>query len=221
MADTVDEVALKVSELSVDPMAADPPSNNALKRELKKKQKEDEKRLKEEEKKKKVAATQNSQSHKDCAIEDDDMDPTQYYENRHKYPASQKITGINPYPHKFQVSTSVEEYIQKYTSLNQGEHLKDVEVNLAGRIMKKRTSSSKLYFYDLYGVGVKVQVMADARDSDLDEVEFSRLHGVVKRGDIVGICGYPGVNCGIRKSSSRRKIYSSVDKKRRYPNLTA
>ncbi|PKU78612.1 lysine--tRNA ligase [Dendrobium catenatum] len=192
MADTVDEVVHKVSELSVDPMAADQPSKNALKRELKKKQKEDEKRLKEEEKKKKVAATQNSLSHKDCAVEDDDMDPTQYYENRHKYLASQKIAGVNPYPHKFQASISVEEYIQKYTSLNQGEHLKDVEVNLAGRIMNKRTSSSKLYFYDLYGVVAKVQIMADARDSDLNEVEFSRLHGVVKRGDIVGICGYPG-----------------------------
>lgn len=29
--------------------------------------------------------------------------------------------------------------------------------------MNKRTSSSKLYFYDLYGGGLKVQVMADAR----------------------------------------------------------
>lgn len=29
--------------------------------------------------------------------------------------------------------------------------------------MNKRTSSSKLFFYDLYGGGLKVQVMADAR----------------------------------------------------------
>ncbi|XP_020589568.1 lysine--tRNA ligase [Phalaenopsis equestris] len=192
MNDVIDGAAEKVSELSVNPIAADAPSKNALKRELKKKQKEDEKRLKEEEKKKKAADTPKSQSHKDSAVEDDDMDPTQYYENRDKYLASQKATGVNPYPHKFQVSISIEEYIQKYSSLNQGEHLKDVEVNLAGRIMNKRTSSSKLYFYDLYGVGAKVQVMADARDSDLGEVEFSRLHAGVKRGDIVGICGYPG-----------------------------
>lgn len=192
MADALDEAVEKVSELSVDPIAADAQSKNALKRELKKKQKEDEKRLKEEEKKKKAAATPNSQSRKNSSVEDDDMDPTQYYENRHKYLAFQKVTGVNPYPHKFHVSMSVEEYIQKYTVLNEGEHLKDVEVKLAGRIMNKRTSSSKLCFYDLYGVGVKVQVMADARDSDLDEVEFSRLHAGVKRGDIVGICGYPG-----------------------------
>jgi hypothetical protein len=29
--------------------------------------------------------------------------------------------------------------------------------------MNKRMSSSKLFFYDLYGGGVKIQVMADAR----------------------------------------------------------
>jgi lysyl-tRNA synthetase class 2 len=29
--------------------------------------------------------------------------------------------------------------------------------------MNKRTSSSKLFFYDLFGDGLKVQVMADAR----------------------------------------------------------
>lgn len=159
---------------------------------MKKKQKEEEKRLKDEEKKKKAASIPHSQSQKPSATEDDDMDPTQYYENRLKYLAFQKMNGLNPYPHKFQVSILVDEYIQKYSSLNDGEHLIDVEVNMAGRIMNKRISSSKLYFYDLYGGGVKVQVMADARDSDLDEVEFSRLHTAVKRGDIVGICGYPG-----------------------------
>ncbi|KAM7481055.1 hypothetical protein LguiB_005638 [Lonicera macranthoides] len=34
--------------------------------------------------------------------------------------------------------------------------------------------------------------MADARRSDLDEAEFSKFHFGVKRGDIVGIKGFPG-----------------------------
>jgi hypothetical protein len=34
---------------------------------------------------------------------------------------------------------------------------------VAGRVYSKRTSGSKLLFYDLRGEGVKVQVMADAR----------------------------------------------------------
>lgn len=34
---------------------------------------------------------------------------------------------------------------------------------LQGRIMSKRSSSSKLFFYDIHGDGAKLQVMADAR----------------------------------------------------------
>ncbi|KAF5178344.1 Lysine--trna ligase, partial [Thalictrum thalictroides] len=59
--------------------------------------------------------------------------------------------------------------------------------------MNKRTASSKLFSYDLHGGGEKVQVMADARNSDLDEAEFPRFHSGVKRGDIVGIFGFPGM----------------------------
>ncbi|THU52361.1 hypothetical protein C4D60_Mb10t03200 [Musa balbisiana] len=132
------------------------------------------------------------QSQKLSSADDEDMDPTQYYENRLKVLASVKSAGGNPYPHKFQVSMTITEYIEKYRVLNEGDHLKDAEVNIAGRIMNKRTSSSKLFFYDLYGGGLKVQVMADARESDMDEVEFAKYHSGVKRGDIVGICGYPG-----------------------------
>ncbi|PKA63919.1 Lysine--tRNA ligase [Apostasia shenzhenica] len=192
MADAVDEAVEEVSGLSVGSPMDGVPSKSAQKRELKKKQKEEEKRAKEEEKKKKAAATPNSKSQKPSAAEDDDMDPTQYFENRLKYLAAQKTAGVNPYPHKFHVSITIEDYIHEYSSLHEGDHLKDVEVSLAGRIMSKRNSSSKLYFYDLYGSGVKVQVMADAKDSELDEVDFSRLHASVKRGDIVGIFGYPG-----------------------------
>ncbi|KAK4833927.1 hypothetical protein QYF36_013514 [Acer negundo] len=41
--------------------------------------------------------------------------------------------------------------------------LESIGISLAGRIMKKRASSLKLYFYDLHGDGAKIQVMADAR----------------------------------------------------------
>ncbi|KAI5021644.1 hypothetical protein ZWY2020_058374 [Hordeum vulgare] len=59
----------------------------------------------------------------------------------------------------------------------------DDETWILLRIMNKRTSSSKLLFYDLYGDGVKVQ------DLELEDAEFSSFHSGVKRGDIVGICG--------------------------------
>lgn len=167
-------------------------SKNAQKKELKNKQKEEERRRKEEEKAKKAAAMPKSTVQKQSAADDEDMDPTQYFENRLKTLATQKAAGNNPYPHKFHVSMSILEYINKYESLNNGDHLEDVQVSLAGRLMNKRSSSSKLFFYDLHGTGGKVQVMADARKSDLDEEEFTKYHSGVKRGDIVGIVGFPG-----------------------------
>ncbi|KAL6599541.1 hypothetical protein ACP70R_045678 [Stipagrostis hirtigluma subsp. patula] len=168
-------------------------SKNAKKREEKRKKLEEERRLKEEEKRNKAAAAAASGNpQKAPAADDDDMDPTQYFENRVKTLASLKAKDVNPYPHKFPVSISVPEYIERYRNLSNGDKLVDVTESIAGRIMNKRTSSSKLIFYDLYGGGVKVQVMADARTSELDEAEFARFHSGVKRGDIVGICGYPG-----------------------------
>ncbi|XP_022969640.1 lysine--tRNA ligase, cytoplasmic-like isoform X2 [Cucurbita maxima] len=184
-------------------------SKNARKKELKLKQKEEERRRKEELKekakqeasqsKKSVAVddeemdpTEASQSKKSVAVDDEEMDPTHFFENRLKYLASQKADGKNPYPHKFQVSMSLLEYIEKYGILNNGDHLEEVSESLAGRIMSKRSSSSRLLFYDLHGSGAKIQVMADARVSELDEAEFAMFHASVKRGDIVGVTGFPG-----------------------------
>ncbi|CAN1175767.1 Lysine--tRNA ligase, cytoplasmic [Linum perenne] len=165
----------------------------ARKKELKNKQREEERQRKEEERARQAAerAATSSQTNKPAA-DDDDMDPTQYFENRIKYLDAQKVEGKNPYPHKFFVTMPIAEYVDKFGGLGNGEHVEDVSVSLAGRIMIKRASSSKLFFYDLHGGGAKVQVMADARKSGMEEAEFSRFHSSVKRGDIVGVTGFPG-----------------------------
>ncbi|XP_030944089.1 lysine--tRNA ligase, cytoplasmic-like isoform X2 [Quercus lobata] len=139
-----------------------------------------------------AASMADSRSKKSAAADDEDMDPTQYFENRLKYLAALRAAGEEPYPHKFNVTMSTPEYVEQYKNIGNGEHLEDVTVNLAGRIMSKRSSSSKLFFYDLHGRGAKVQVMADASKSDLNEEEFSRFHSTVKRGDNVGVKGFPG-----------------------------
>ncbi|KAK4584648.1 hypothetical protein RGQ29_022398 [Quercus rubra] len=177
------------------PAAGETLSKNALKKELKNKQKEEERRRKEEEKAKQAASMADSRSKKSAAADDEDMDPTQYFKNRLKHVASLRAAGVEPYPHKFPVTMSIPEYVEQYKNIGNGEHLEDVTVKLAGRIMSKRSSSSKLFFYDLLGAGAgtaKVQVMADASKSDLNEEEFSRFHSTVKRGDIVGVKGFPG-----------------------------
>ncbi|KAK8572755.1 hypothetical protein V6N12_028799 [Hibiscus sabdariffa] len=186
----VEETAKEVSDLAVHSAStAETQSKNARKKELKNKQREEERRRKEEEKAaKQAAAKASSQSQRSAGADDEDMDPTQFHENRLKFLAAQKAEGKNPYPHKFFASMSIIEYIDKYGSLGNGEHIEDVSVSLAGRIMSKRSSSSKLFFYDLHGDGAKVQLSK----SGLDESEFAKFHSSVKRGDIVGITGFPG-----------------------------
>ncbi|KAH9805865.1 hypothetical protein KPL71_002557 [Citrus sinensis] len=110
-----------------------------------------------------MGATKASSQSQKPAADDEDMDPTQYLENRKRYLEIQKKEGKNPYPHKFFVSMSIIGYIANYGGLGNGDHLEDISVSLAGRIISKRSSSSKLFFYDLHGGGAKVQVMADAR----------------------------------------------------------
>ncbi|KAK7354718.1 hypothetical protein VNO80_20186 [Phaseolus coccineus] len=167
-------------------------NSNALKRELKNKQREEERKQSQKGTSFSATEMQWAKNNKSAPVDEDSMDPTQYLENRLKYLAVQKAEGRNPYPHKFFVTMSLDEYIKEYGGLSEGQHLEDVSVSLSGRIMHKRTSGSKLVFYDLHGGGFKVQVMADASKSDLNEADFSIFHSNVKRGDIVGITGFPG-----------------------------
>ncbi|KAL2893121.1 Lysine--tRNA ligase, partial [Bienertia sinuspersici] len=96
----------------------------------------------------------------------------QYYVNNRIDP--QKAAGINPLPN-FEALMTIAEYTDKYGELNNGEYLEDVPVSLTGKITNKRPSSSKLVFYDLHDNGAKVQVVADARKSELEKSEFTNL----------------------------------------------
>lgn len=55
--------------------------------------------------------------------------------------------------------------------------------------MISRKQSTGQYYYLFYKWYLFKKFI---RDSDMDEVEFSKYHAGVKRGDIVGITGYPG-----------------------------
>lgn len=102
-----------------------------------------------------------------------------------------KRPETHPYPHKFNVSISLGDFIAKYSSVGDGETLSDVTVSVAGRIHSIRNSGAKLIFYDLRGEGVKIQVMANAR-AYVNEEEYASDMVKIKRGDIIGIEGSPG-----------------------------
>ena len=126
----------------------------------------------------------------------EELDPSKYYENRlaqlDALVASGQIESL--YPHKFKVTKSLPEFIKTYaTNVKDGETLGDVEERVTGRIMLKRASGSKLFFYDLVQDGVKIQIMSQLQSwSEAEEKSFNLMHSVLRRGDIVGVWGNPG-----------------------------
>lgn len=91
---------------------------------------------------------------------EEEISPNEYYKLR-----SAAISALkkgpkedHPYPHKFNVSISLEEFIGKYNNLQNGEVLENVTVSVAGRVHSMRESGAKLIFYDLRAEGVKIQV---------------------------------------------------------------
>jgi lysyl-tRNA synthetase class 2 len=95
------------------------------------------------------------------------------------------------YPHKFQTSHMIKEFIAEFTSLEDGSQVNTLSIAIAGRLTAKRIQG-KLLFYDIVGDGMKVQIMSDIKNMEGGEGKFREIHGLLKRGDIVGVNGYPG-----------------------------
>ncbi|KAG8963022.1 lysyl-tRNA synthetase [Tulasnella sp. 419] len=130
----------------------------------------------------------------DGEAEEEALSPSQYFELRSRQIQKLRQTrNPDPYPHKFHVSQSVSSYVEQYGKegvLENGGRLPDVTVSLAGRLHNMRSSGQKLRFYDLHGEGTKVQIMAQAQDSPSVD-EFLSTHSLFRRGDIVGVTGFP------------------------------
>ncbi|KAJ2084185.1 lysyl-tRNA synthetase [Coemansia sp. RSA 988] len=122
---------------------------------------------------------------------EDDLSPNQYFEIRNRAVDKMREEGPYPYPHKFHVTMSITDFIEKFGDMKASESKPDVEVCLAGRIHNIRAAGTKLRFYDLHGEDRKVQIMASANDAERD---FAATNDSLRRGDIVGVRGYPGVS---------------------------
>ena len=95
------------------------------------------------------------------------------------------------YPHKFHTTHTIKDFITQYSPIEDGSHLQDTLTSIAGRITAKRIQG-KLLFYDLNGDGLKVQIMSDVSIFEGGEEKFRETHNLIKRGDIVGVVGFPG-----------------------------
>lgn len=95
---------------------------------------------------------------KKAALLDDsteETDPTLYFENRVKGLNAKKAKGQNPYPHKFNVTLTLPEYVAKYTNLEAGQRLDDVTVSVAGasKPTNSTTSSRNTHLKQLQPAG--------------------------------------------------------------------
>ncbi|KAI9291292.1 lysyl-tRNA synthetase, class II [Neoconidiobolus thromboides FSU 785] len=183
MASNIDNGATQAEKLYKDEVTGEMVSKSELKRRIKQREKEQKKAEKE-------AATPKVAKKESDNAEDleADLNPNQYFEIRSKAVKKIQNDGGNPYPHKFKVDISLPTFIEKYGSIQNGEKSEDI-VTVAGRIHNKRSSGAKLRFYDLHSEAVKIQIMANAQDSERD---FAEVHDCIRRGDIVGVKGHPG-----------------------------
>ncbi|CUM48044.1 unnamed protein product [Debaryomyces tyrocola] len=191
MSEQVAKVAEQLQKTYLDDVTGEQVS----KTELKKRQKQRANDAKKAEKAAKSAASAPKVAKKKDQLVD--LNPNQYFEIRSRQIDELRQANLadgsafNPYPHKFSVSIKLPAFAEKYKDLKRGESLKDVEVKVSGRIMGKRESGSKLKFYVLKGDGVQIQIMAQAQDVENAE-EYEKMHEYLRRGDIIGVTGYPG-----------------------------
>jgi len=164
-------------------------SKNELKRREKAKREAEKKAQKEALKKEKEAQNTETTKTTKKVDEEAELDPTQYFANRLKSLGSFGIDKC--YPHKFQVTITIKEFIEKYSYLEKDTKLDNVVVSVAGRLRMKRAQGAGLVFYDLVESGYKIQVLADKKSFGNDE-EFDKINDLLRRGDIIGATGHPG-----------------------------
>lgn len=166
-------------------MAEETISKNELKRRLKQEQKD-------KEKKEKEAAQKELKPKTETSAEDNEenIDPNEYYKLRCNTITSLKAAGETVYPHKYHVSLSFVDYVEKYSHLKNEETSNDV-VQIAGRVYSKRLMGKNLRFFDLRSEIQKIQVMATARYYGKSEDEFHTVCERIKLGDILGVKGKP------------------------------
>ena len=162
-----------------DPDTGEVISKSEFKRRQKMKKKKEDEELK---KAKKKEAKPN---------DEEELDPTKYFENRKAWLQKRMQSGENPFPHKFEVSMSLPDFIAKYSPITKkGEFLPEI-VQVAGRVHSIRKSGSSLIFYDIVGEDAKLQIFVN-RKNHKGEKDFDEIHDSIRRGDFIGVIGNPG-----------------------------
>eukprot|EP01132_Coremiostelium_polycephalum_P006182 gene6182-7697_t len=121
---------------------------------------------------------------------EEDFDPSMYLENRTKQ-LTDPALGVNPWPHKFNVSHSLPKFVEEFSSIQKEDPPLSQVVTIAGRVLSKRAAGSALFFYDITGEFAKIQVLVNKK-LYVSEEEFVKTNSILRRGDIIGVSGNPG-----------------------------
>ena len=172
-----------------DPVTGEQISKKEFKKREKARKKEEEQAKKKAEKEAKAKEGANEQKKK--KNDEEELDPTKYFENRKTFLLKKMEEGENPFPHKFEVTISLLEFIKKYKDITKkGEFLPEV-VQVAGRVHSIRKSGANLIFYDLKSGDEKIQIYVN-KQNHKGSKSFEDTHDFVRRGDFIGVIGNPG-----------------------------
>ena len=176
-------------KLYTDPVTGEQVSKKELKKREKMRKKEEEQAKKKAEKEAKAQEAGNESKKK--KNDEEELDPTKYFENRKTYLLKKMEAGENPFPHKFEVTISLPEFIKKYTDITKkGEFLPEV-VQVAGRVNTIRKSGAGLIFYDIKSGDSKIQIFVNKKNHKGTK-SFEDTHDNIRRGDFIGVIGNPG-----------------------------
>ena len=132
-------------KLYTDPVTGEQVSKKELKKREKMRKKEEElakKKKEKEEKEKKEKEGGEKKPYKNKGGEEE-LDPTKYFENRKAFLLKEIESGKNPFPHKFEVSIGLPEFIAKYKDITKKGEFLDEVVQVAGRVHSIRKSGAK------------------------------------------------------------------------------
>lgn len=116
----------------------------------------------------------------------------QYFEIRSRAVKRMKETqNPNPYPHKFNVTYDLRNFEKEYGHLKKGELVEDKIISVGCRIYNIRTAGENLRFYEVAVDGAETQIMA-TNGYNTSSIPFADQHDILRRGDIIGVKGFPG-----------------------------
>ncbi|KFA46050.1 hypothetical protein S40293_07459 [Stachybotrys chartarum IBT 40293] len=186
------DAAAALAKLHLDEVTGEMISKTELKKRQKAREKEAAKAEKAAEKAAKEPKEPSAASKKNAELAEQDLTPNQYFEIRSRTVNELHAQG-KAYPHKFHVTYDIRKFESEFSHLKSGESDKSKIIQLAGRIF-----------------GARLQVVAQADNLQEGSPSFEEQHVNLRRGDIIGIRGYPTRTNPKNKQNSDDEYYGEL-----------